>query len=52
MGAKHDKVKENRTKVRLRGKDCNSTLVLTAVTIMGTYNVDGKQATHGKTILF
>jgi hypothetical protein len=43
MGAKHDKVKKNRTKV---------SLVLTAVTIMGTYNVDGKQATHGKTILF
>jgi len=52
MVAKHGKVKKNRTKVRLGGKDCNSTPVLTAVTIIGTYNVDGKQATRGITILF
>ncbi len=34
MGAKHDKVKKERAKGRLRGKNCSSTLVLTAITTM------------------
>jgi hypothetical protein len=34
MGAKHDKVKKERAKGRLRGKNCRSTLLLTTVTTM------------------
>ncbi len=34
MGAKHDKVKKERAKGRLRGKKCSSTLVLTTITTM------------------
>jgi hypothetical protein len=34
MGAKHDKVKKERAKGRLRGKNCSSTLVLTAIPTM------------------
>jgi len=34
MGAKHDKVKKERVKGRLRGKNCSSTLVLTTITTM------------------
>jgi hypothetical protein len=34
MGAKHDKVKKERAKGRLRGKNCSSTIVLTAITTM------------------
>jgi len=33
------KVKKNGAKGRLRGKNCSSTLVLSAVTTMGKYNV-------------
>ncbi len=34
MGAKQDKVKKERAKGRLRGKNCSSTLILTAITTM------------------
>jgi hypothetical protein len=34
MGAKHDKVKKERAKGRQRGKNCSSTLALTAITTM------------------
>jgi hypothetical protein len=34
MGAKYDKVKKERAKGRLRGKNCSSTLVLTTITTM------------------
>jgi hypothetical protein len=34
MGAKHEQVKKERAKGRLRGKNCSSTLVLTAITTM------------------
>jgi hypothetical protein len=34
MSAKHDRVKKNRAKVQLREKDCSSTLVLIALTII------------------
>ncbi len=34
MGAKHDQVRKERAKGRLRGKNCSSTLVLTAITTM------------------
>jgi hypothetical protein len=34
MGAKHDKVKKERAQGRLRGKNCSSVLILTAMTTM------------------
>jgi len=34
MGPKHDKVKKERAKGRLRGKHCSGTLVLTTITTM------------------